>query len=100
MAIKAEKQHAMFSMIESWQSSGESQQAFCKSHEISFNTFYYWYKRYRQAQTTTPSPSSFIPVQVQPVASGSPLVELILPDGRRLNIYQAVEASFLRTLLS
>lgn len=99
MAIKAEKQHAMFSMIESWQSSGQSQQTFCKSQGIVYSSFHYWYKKYRQAQTPPPSSSPFIPVQVHSAASGSPLAELILPDGRRINFYQGIDASFLRTLL-
>lgn len=45
-------------------------------------------------------PSGFIPVKVDKEASGLPVAELLLPDGRRLNFYQAVEVSFLRALLS
>lgn len=99
MTTKSEKMQAMFSMIESWKDSGQSQQDFCKAQGLAYSGFHYWYKKYRQGQDANTS-SSFVPVHFQPSVSGSPLAELILPDGRRLNFYQSVDASFLRTLIS
>jgi len=100
MTTKPEKQQAMFSMIESWKGSGQGQQSFCKTQGIAYSVFQYWYKKYREAATEPVTSSPFVPVHIQPVACGSPVAELILPDGRRVNFYQPVEASFLRTLLS
>ena len=48
MTTKLEKQQAMFSMIETWKSSGQSQQAFCKAQSQAYSVFHYWYKKYRQ----------------------------------------------------
>ena len=99
MATKLEKRQAMFSMIETWKNSGQSQQEFCKAQSQVYSVFHYWYKKYRQEQGPAPT-SGFVPVHIQPVRSGSPVAELIFPDGKRLNFYQAVEVSFLRALLS
>ncbi len=100
MATKLEKQESMFSMIESWKSSGQSQQEFCKAQGLVYSVFHYWYKKYRQENDPTPVSSAFVPLQVQTVRLGSPAVEIIFPDGKRLNFYQTVEVSFLRALLS
>ena len=100
MATKSEKQQAMFSMIESWKASGQSQQEFCKAQGQIYSVFHYWYKKYRQEKDPTPASSAFVPLQIQSVKSGSPAVEVIFPDGKRINFYQAVEVSFLRALLS
>ena len=99
MATKSEKRKAMFSMIESWKDSGQSQQEFCKTKGFAYSGFHYWYKKYRHEKNADTSPS-FVAVHFQKAPIGSPIAELILPDGRRLNFYQPVEASFLRTLLS
>lgn len=98
MATKVEKQQEMFSLIESWRTSGENQQVFCKSRGIAYSAFHYWYKKYRGVHDLA-KPSGFIPVKIDKEGSGLPVAELIFPDGRRLNFYQAVEASFLRALL-
>lgn len=100
MATKVEKQQEMFSLIESWRAGGENQQVFCKSHGIAYSAFHYWYKKYRRVHNDSTKLSGFIPVKVDKEASGLPVAELLLPDGRRLNFYQAVEVSFLRALLS
>lgn len=99
MTTKSEKQQAMFTMIESWKNSGRSQQDFCKTENLAYCVFHYWYKKYRGLEATTTSPA-FVPVHIKSVQSGSPVAELIFADGRRVNFYQSVEASFLRALLS
>ena len=99
MTTKSEKQQAMFSKIESWKNSGQSQQDFCKAENLVYSVFHYWYKKYRGQEATSISPA-FVPVHIKSMQSGSPMAELIFPDGRRVNFYQSIDASFLRTLLS
>ena len=99
MTTKSEKQQAMFSKIESWKNSGQSQQDFCKTENLAYSVFHYWFKKYRGQEATSTSPA-FVPVHIKSMQSGSPLAELIFPDGRRVNFYQSIDASFLRTLLS
>ena len=100
MATQSEKQQAMFSIIESWKSSGQGQQEFCKAHGQAYSVFHYWYKKYREEKDPLPASSAFVSLQVQPVRLGSPVVEVVFMDGKRINFYQAVEVSFLRALLS
>jgi len=99
MAAQLEKQIEKFKVIEAWQASGQSQQSFCKSQGIAYSGFHYWYKRYRHVKNCNASPD-FVPVHIKHTVSDMPVVELILPDGRRLNFYQAVDVAFLRSLLS
>ena len=99
MTTKSEKQQAMFSRIESWKNSGQSQRDFCKTENLAYCVFHYWYRKYRGLEAPT-TLTSFVPVHIKSVQSGSPVAELIFPDGRRVNFYQSVEASFLRALLS
>ena len=89
----------MFSLISAWQQSGLSQRAYCEHHGVRYSLFHYWYKRYRDEQSTPLEKASFVPLHLQP----SPLaasVELLLADGRRLLFHQGVEASYLKALIS
>ena len=99
MATQLEKQSEKFKVIEAWQASGQSQQSFCKTRGIAYSGFHYWYKRYRHVKNGN-VPPDFVPVQIKHSVSSLPVVELILPDGRRLNFYQAVDVGFLQSLLS
>jgi hypothetical protein len=96
---KYREQQRMFSMIESWKGSNESQQSFCKTTGISLSGFQYWLKKYRD-QKDLSQPSTFIPVKIQADSLESPFADLVLPDGRRLTLYHAVDCAFLRSLLS
>ena len=99
MATQIEKQSEKFNVIEAWRSSGLSQQSFCRTQGIAYSRFHYWYKKYRHVKNGSGSPD-FVPLQIKNSASPLPIVELVLADGRRLNFYQAVDAAFLRSLLS
>lgn len=100
MATKTEKREAMFSLIENWKSSGQGQHDFCKSQGLAYSGFHYWYKKYRTGHADG-APPAFVPIHVrQKQASSTAHTELVFPDGRRLNFYHAVDATFLRTLLS
>lgn len=99
MAANSEKEQMMFSMIESWKDSGKSQQDFCKEQGIAYGDFHYWYKKYREAYAI-PSSAAFVQVPMLTSSSGLLVAELILTDGRRVNFYQGVDVSLLRSLLS
>ena len=89
-------------MIENWKTSGQSQQLFCKENQIVYSNFHYWFKKYK-AQQEGGSDELFLPVQIKkrlPSPSGPIVMELVLNDGRRLNFYQALDASYLRALLA
>ena len=96
------RQAKMFSMIESWKSSGQNQHSFCKDQSIAYSNFHYWYKKYKEQQREV-NGEAFLPVKVKKSLPPSPeriVMELVLENGMRLNFYQTVEASYLRSLLA
>ncbi len=92
----------MLAMITSWQQSGLSQKAYCLQHNIRYHVFHYWYKCFRDLQSPAKD-EGFIPLKIQPVNSihtASAVVELLLPDGRRLLFHQVVPSDYLKSLIS
>jgi len=96
-------QQLMFSLIKTWEASGQTQRSFCQEKELAYHKFHYWYKKYRE-HLAPPSNTPFVSVTVKDdrdrrtIAGG--VLELVLPDGRRLLFNQAVEVGFLKALLS
>lgn len=86
------RQEEMLTLIEQWQESGRTQQAFCKEHDITFSTFYYWLKRYRRRIDE----SGFLPVEISPGSN----IEIRYPDGIILQLPAAVKLSTLKQLLN
>jgi hypothetical protein len=97
----ATRQSKMFSLIESWKTSGQSQHIFCKEHAIVYSNFHYWYKKYREQQQGTPG-EAFLPVKIKKSVGSSSehgVMELLLANGHRLIFYQLVDVSYLRSLV-
>ncbi len=89
----------MFVHIESWKSSGLSQSAFCKQHQLKPPTFYYWLKRYRLKQMPVEQ-KGFIPVSLTPVKQGeTPVLEVLGINGNRILFYDHVDPAYLKNLL-
>jgi len=86
------RQEEMLSLIERWQESDKTQQAFCKEHDLTFTTFYYWLKRYRRGLYE----NSFLPIDI---SSGSH-IEIRYPDGVILQLPAATKLSALKQLLN
>ena len=89
----------MFSVIVSWQNSGLSQRAYCEQHSLRYSLFHYWYKLYRDKQTTPASQNRFVPLSIH-ASPAAASVELLLADGRRLVFHQGVSADYLKALIS
>ncbi len=92
----------MFNMIAAWKQSGLSQKAYCQQHNIRYHVFHYWYKCFRNLQSSAKD-EGFIPLKIQPVNSiytASAVVELLLADGRRLLFHQVVTSDYLKALIS
>ena len=92
----------MFNMISTWQQSGLSQKSFCEQNGIRYHVFHYWYKCFRDLQSTT-NPEGFIPIKIQHsngANTASAHAELLLPDGKRLVFHQPVSSDFLKALIS
>lgn len=97
-------QQLMFSLIEIWKSSGLTQQEFCKEKDLAYHRFHYWYKKYnnQHASSDIPARAAFSRVSIKGSGNhaGGGAVEVVYPNGCKIVFNQAVDASFLRSLLS
>ena len=85
--------------INAWQSSGLSQAAYCRQHQLTYTTFSARLCEFRaQAKTSPSAPPLLLPIHVQP--QSSPEVSLVLHHarGHRLELPAGVSASWLAEL--
>jgi hypothetical protein len=75
-----------------WEQSGESRRAFCKQHNIAYQTFNYWYKR-----MTNKEGSGFSQISVPAITISS--MELTFPSGARITFQAEPSVSWLRELV-
>lgn len=79
------------SQIEAWQSSGQNQQGFCRTHDLNYSRFVYWRRKFRQSTTPSSAKASSGFATVLPTASAAAGgLSLVLPNGVEL---RGVEAS-------
>ena len=73
---------------------------FCKSHQISEATYYYWRRKLLNKNNGHPNtPPSFAMLHFEDEAPNGLFCELTTSGGGRLRFYQPVPASFLQSLL-
>jgi hypothetical protein len=85
--------------INAWQSSGLSQAAYCRQHQLTYNTFSARLCEFRaQAKTSPPAPSVLLPIHVQPPLSPEASLVLHHAGGHRLELPAGVSASWLAEL--
>ena len=68
----------MFSLVEQWQRSGQSQRYWCDLHGLHPAKFQYWVRKFRAAHAAAPG-STFI--DLLPVAQSVAMLELHFPSG-------------------
>ena len=98
MQNRDEVRQQMFVHIEQWKQSNLTQKLYCEQHNIAYQAFHYWYKRYKNNSPVN-LPASFVPLQVQQ-QNVQPHVELLLSDGRRIVFHQPVSSEFLKALIN
>ncbi len=71
--------------VDTWRISGQSQQAYCKAHDLSYHRFVYWRRKYEARSTVDrrPSSSALVPVTFRPPCTASGL-SLVFPNGVEL----------------
>jgi hypothetical protein len=86
----------MFPLIESWESSGLTQEKFCRLHGLNLGLFGYWRKKYQQQFKQVPTDTGFVPIKVsQPV---SPVLELRIGDVQ-LHFHELPSVDWLQELI-
>lgn len=87
--------------IDAWRASRQSQQAFCKQHDLNYHRFTYWRRKFQdQAHQENPRrSSSLVPVTYlqEPEASG---LSLHLSNGMRLSGITSGNLHVVQQLLS
>lgn len=79
------------------QRSGQSVRAFCRNHDVSEHSFYFW----RQRLNKKAEPVSFALVETGNTARRqAAAAELEFPGGERLVIHSGADAATLRTVLA
>ncbi len=87
------------SLLERFDSSGLTQAAFARHHELSLSTLHFWLHRRRHAEHVVAKPR-FVPVvTTHVVASVDCGLELDLGNDRRLHIPADIDREVLATLL-
>jgi hypothetical protein len=90
MQDKAAHRMEMLQMISEWQQSGLSQRAFCKTKDIAYHVFHYWYGVYRSVNKST---DSFLPVSVTPAISHE---QVTVSGSNRLSVQFAITEQSVR----
>jgi hypothetical protein len=86
--------------INAWQSSGLSQAAYCRQHQLTYSTFSARLCEFRaQAKSSPPAQPVLLPIHVQPPASPEVGIVLHHAKGHRLELPASVSAPWLAELL-
>jgi transposase len=89
-------------VVQDWRASGLSVCQFCRLRKLSEQSFYGWRRTLQLRDAEAPS-TPFIPVRIVPEAvmptAANTGLELLLVNGRRLQIGPDFDASTLRRLL-
>ena len=85
---------------ESWKTSGISQRAYCEQEGISYRSFVHQHNRLMKQSKT--APLNFIEVKAEPAVVSRPVsgLQLMLPNGIRIDISAEINPGLLQTVLS
>lgn len=99
MGKREQKRKQMAALMERWQASGLTADAFAKREKMPVSRLWYWKRR--TGRTATAS-TAFVPVQIiqDERRETAPSFELTFADGRRLVIPAALTGRPLRQLLT
>lgn len=80
--------------------SGHSVRAWCRRHRVT-ETAFYWWRRELARRNTEDSAASFVPVHVAEASTGdgSPSMEIVLTNGRRVRLTGPVDGQSLAEVL-
>jgi transposase len=88
-------------LLAGWQRSGVSVREYCRQHEISEPSFYWWR---RKLQPREPGTTNFLPVRVIPAErdcrTDGGAVEIVLSNGRCLRVRPGFDRGTLLQLLN
>lgn len=83
-------------LLELFGKSGKSPTAFCREHQLSYGTFTKWLKK-SEMKASNKVQSDFVQLAFNP---GVPVLEIIYPNGCRINFYSQADIVVLKSLLN
>jgi len=93
----------MYSLVEAWQTGGQSKVDFCRVHQINIHTFTYWvqkYKIFKKEEPIVQGEEKFISLRLEsPGALADQMLELCYPNGVRLRVEGMASVSYLESLI-
>ena len=91
----------MASLLATWRRSGQTAAAFCRRHAIKPQKLSYWKRVLGAGHRSTGAGASFVPVRLVTggMASGSPVVEIVLVSGIRVLVGEGVSREQLGEVL-
>jgi hypothetical protein len=106
--IQRHTRFEMFSHVEAFRSSQQSQRNYCKRQGIALSTFQYWAKKYREEFSEDDNPDEtpgFIPVRVEPDPEVDQVrtpgqLHFLFPNGIQVMCSESVDPEVLKTLLN
>ena len=93
----------MRELYDQWQTQGISKQAFCNQNGISYYKFNYWVKKFRRDNANESiSRKGFSQIAIQQPPLQQPqrpvLATFVFASGARLELFTALDASFIKEL--
>ena len=79
-------------LVQTWESSNQTQLAFCQDHGVCYRQFSQWKSRFMQEalteQENNNATAQFVPIQLKSSASTTPTsgVQVCLPNGIRIEV--------------
>lgn len=104
--MKRHDEKEMRKLYAEWLESGKSTAAFATEQQIITTTFYYWINKFRSQDLLSFTPSAksgFKPLTIDDhslIAHREVLLRINYPSGISIDLYEAVDPGFLRTLAS
>jgi hypothetical protein len=80
-------------IILQWQQSGKSRKQFCEETGIGYNSLVGWCKQFKDQKAST----GFTEVKLN--HEPSPLAQVHLPGGIKIDFYQTIPVEFIRSIL-
>lgn len=104
---RLEKRERMSSLIQSYQSSDQTQKDFCTQNDITYSTFQFWLKKYRENKDTSDKrekrlqSGGFIPVDITGSSEEETTgFQIEYPNGVRLSFRSIPDMGIIRELLA
>ena len=107
---RLQKRERMFALIESYQSSDQTQRDFCLENDINYSTFQFWLRQYRKNNENSEtheerlSSGGFVPIKITPSTNRTVQsnfgFQIEYPNGIRILLDAVPDIALIKELLS